>query len=249
MASGCKACQQKCGKGKSTPKGKADATKKALCKILCVVRMEMCQGKHKGKKASNIAEKRARADAKNPKTALGKATKGKNVAVNKGRYVKYPGAKKSWGRSPLGQAALDRQLDKIERQIKKKAAKVLATKAAKKAATVWIKFVPILNVASTVYDVYDLASTGADIYKQIQNARSSLKGGDVYRTRPDVAIQGKNGKLEKIYDFKFDGDKWQPGQKEMYDKDLKDSGAGTTAEEVNSQNCGCDGPKTVARTG
>ena len=249
MASGCKACQQKCGKGKSTPKGKADATKKALCKILCVVRMEMCQGKHKGKKASNIAEKRARADAKNPKSALGKATKGKNVAVNKGRYVKYPGAKKSWGRKALGKQALDRQLKKIEAQMKKKVGKVLATKAAKKAATAWLKFVPILNVASTLYDVYDFASTGKQMYDQVQAARKAMSGNDVFRTRPDVAIQGKNGQLEKIYDFKFDGDKWQPGQKEMYDKDLKDSGSGTTAEEVNSQNCGCDGPKTVARTG
>lgn len=204
----------------------------------------MCEGKHKGKKASAVAENKAKTDP-----GLKNATKGKNVAVNKQRYVKYPGAKKSWGRKPLGKAALDRQLKKIESQIKKKAGRVLATKAAKKAATAWMKFVPILNIASTAYDIYDFASTGMDIYDQVQNARKSLSGNDIFRTRPDVAIQDANGKLTDIYDFKFDGDKWQPGQEEMYNKDLKDSGSSKTAKEVNSENCGCDGPKTVARTG
>ena len=60
---------------------------------------------------------------------------------------------------------------------------------------------------------------------------------------------GENGQFKGIYDFKFDGDKWQPGQEEMYNKDLQDSDAGTQAQSVNSVDCGCDGPATVPRTG
>ena len=242
MAKGCKTCNQKCGKGKAAIQT-GDAVMKAMCKILCKVRQEMCEGKHKGKKASSVAEKRARTDP-----GLKRATRGKTVAVNKQRFVKFDGAPKNWNRMKMSKAALERQLDKVERQIKKKSAQIVATKVGKKAARAWIKFVPILNVASTAYDIYDLASTGVDVYKQFQQARQQLSG-DVYRVRPDVAVQGPNGQLEGIYDFKFDGDDWQPGQREMYNEDLRNSGSGKQAEAVNSETCKCDGPKTVPRTG
>lgn len=61
---------------------------------------------------------------------------------------------------------------------------------------------------------------------------------------------GENGQLQDIYDFKFDGDDWQDGQKEMYDADLKASGRDDVeAMAVNSATCGCDGPSFVPRTG
>lgn len=83
---------------------------------------------------------------------------------------------------------------------------------------------------------------------------SQFSGHDVYQVRPDVAILDENGKLDSIYDFKMDNpetgftDDWNDGQKEMYDKALKDDGSGKNAKSVNGEDCGCDlpmGSKTV----
>jgi hypothetical protein len=237
----CAVCNQDCGKGKANLKS-SDDIKVALCKIFCETRKEICEGKHKGKKHSQVAEDKAKTDKRLQKAA---SRNGGRAAVNKQRFVKYDNMPKSWNRAKVTQAALDRQLDKIEKQLKKKAGKVLATKAAKKAATAWMKFVPVLNVLSTAYDVYDFASSGVELYQDFQKARQAFSG-DVYRTRPDIAIEGANGKLDSIYDFKFDGDKWQDGQRELYEKDLKDSGnSGATVNEISTTECKCDGPKTV----
>ena len=247
--SACATCDAKCGNGNANVKEnfKNDPTYVAMCKILCETRKEMCEGKHKGKTASNVAEDKAK---KSPdlQRAIDKQFDGGKPAVNKHRYVRYNNMPKSWGRTKIAKEVLDRQLDNVMRQIKDKAAKIALTKVGQAAARSWLKLVPILNVASTIYDVYDIASTGVDIYKQIEAARAQYSG-DVYSIRPDVAVMGKNGQLKGIYDFKFDGDKWQPGQEEMYNEDLKNSGAEGSAKSVNSKSCGCDGPTVVPRTG
>ncbi len=50
---------------------------------------------------------------------------------------------------------------------------------------------------------------------------------------------GGNGQSKDIYDLKFDGDDWQPGQKEMCDADLKaDGNKNGKAGVVNSSDCG-----------
>ena len=68
-----------------------------------------------------------------------------------------------------------------------------------------MKFVPVLNVLSTAYDIYDLTSTVYDIYKMIDDQFGVFKG-NVYEIFPDLAVERPDGKLQDIYDFKFDGD-------------------------------------------
>lgn len=60
---------------------------------------------------------------------------------------------------------------------------------------------------------------------------------------------GENEQFQDIYDFKFDCDNWQPRQQEMYNKSLDDSGTRARAKAVNSEDCGCNGPSFVPRTG
>lgn len=95
--------------------------------------------------------------------AIEKRHPGAKQAVNKHCYVRYDNAPKSWGRTKIAKQVLDRQLDNVMRQIRDKAAKITLTKVGQAAARSWLKLVPILNVASTLYDVYDLASTGVDV--------------------------------------------------------------------------------------
>lgn len=125
----------------------------------------------------------------------------------------------------------------------------MATRAGRAAARSWLKIVPILNVISTAYDVYDIGSAGVDMLQQIRAARENFAG-DVYRIRPDVAVTGPNGQLQATYDFKFDTDDWQPGQEELYREDLRYSGAANPEpQRVDSATCGCDGPARINSTG
>lgn len=250
----CPTCPKDCGTGGSKPKGqrKSDPIYTALCQILCETRKEFCEGKHKGKTQSQVGESKAKTDPRlrnaiqnHPNSRI----KGGQSQVNSQRLVRYDNMPKSWGRTKVAADTVRRHLDNIESQIRRRAARIMATKAGKAAARSWLKFIPVLNVASTLYDIYDIGSAGVEIVREIQQARQNFSG-DVYRVRPDVAIEGANGKLEAIYDFKFDGDQWQPGQQEMYEKALSDSDAtDKSATQVDSKGCGCDGPANISSSG
>lgn len=239
-------CAAKCGKGTSSPKvNKNDPVYAALCAILCETRKEFCEGKHKGKKRGQVAEEKA-AKSQKLKDAIGN---GKSPHVNKQRLVKYPNMPKSWGRSALDPESLARQLDSLKKQFGELVAKKLGQKAATKLATAWARFIPVLGWGLAAYDAYDIVSTGAQIYKDWDKIVSQFSGDDVHRIRPDVAIVDDNGRLQDIYDFKMDNpdsgfeDDWNDGQKEMYDKALKDDGSGKDSKVVDANNCGCDLPK------
>ncbi len=236
-----------CGKGVPTAKGLATIPQ-ALCVIFCEVRKEFCEGKHKGKKKSTIARQKAESSNALKRAVTGKHGKGAAAIAEKMRMVPFKNAPKSWGRSPLSGDALKRHLKPLRDKLMAEAKEKLTKVAVKKIATGWMKLVPILNVLSTVYDVYDIASTGYDIYKSVDAAMKQF-GGDIYRVNPDIAIEGANGQLKEIHDFKFDGDKWQPGQKELYDKALKDAGNNDTAGEISQQTCKCDGAAKSAAAG
>lgn len=237
MTNPCPTCG-KCGKG--VPTAKNNGIKNELCIIFCEIRKEICEGKHKGKKPSSVAREKVGKSGALKKAVSGKY-KGASAVAEKMRMVPYKNMPKGWGRSPMSQAAINRHLKPLRDQLVSQVKKTLAKKAVQKVATGWMKLVPVLNVLSTAYDVYDIASTGYDLYKSVDKALSAY-GGEVYRVRPDVAIEGADGSLKEIHDFKFDGDKWQPGQKELYDKSLKDAGANGQAQEVSQATCKCDGP-------
>ncbi|GGB11715.1 hypothetical protein GCM10011491_44510 [Brucella endophytica] len=158
--------------------------------------------------------------------------------------VPWENAPASWGRKALEKATLERHLKPLYDKLKAEATQKLGKMAVKKAASGWMKLVPVLNVLSTAYDLYDVASTGYDLYKSYQDAMSKYQG-DVYRVSPDIAIDGKHGELKDIYDFKFDKDRWRKGQRELYNKGLRDAGIeGVDVArdgEVSHKTCACDG--------
>lgn len=239
----CKGCPNPCGKG--VPAKQSDPIKFALCQILCEVRKEKCEGKHKGKAASGVAEQKARTD-KRLSRAINKRYPGGSRAINRSRMVPYKGAVPG-GRKPMSPSAIKRRLKPIRDKLLKEFGGKVARKAAKKAATAWLKLIPVVNVISTAYDVYDIAVTGYDLYKSVDKALSAYKG-NVYNVRPDVEILGKDGQLKDIYDFKFDGDRWRKGQRELYNKALKDAGVkgkDVARNEISDKTCKCDGPQKL----
>ncbi|GGB13989.1 hypothetical protein GCM10011491_46990 [Brucella endophytica] len=158
--------------------------------------------------------------------------------------VPWKNAPASWGRKALEKATLERHLKPLYDKLKAEAAQKLGKMAVKKAASGWMKLVPVLNVLSTAYDLYDIGSTGYDLYKSYQDAMSKYQG-DVYRVQPDIAIDGKDGELKDIYDFKFDKDRWRRGQSELYDEGLRNAGVQKANVkqngEVSQNTCACDG--------
>ncbi len=240
-------CKKNCGSGKANvppPKNK-DATFVALCEILCKVRKEFCEGKHKGKKRGQVAEDQAKKSQK-LKDSLGT---GKSAKVNSTRRVRFPNMPKSWKRSALSPENLAKQLAQFEKQFAKAAAKKLGQKATTKLATAWARFVPVVGWGLAAYDAYDIVTTGQQIYKDWDKIKSQFTGDDIYNIRPDVAVVDENGRLTDIYDFKMDNpdsgfeDDWNDGQKEMYDKALQDDKSTSESKVVDAKECGCDLPK------
>lgn len=242
MTKACATCPSECGSGKPQARN-TDPIRAALCVIFCEVRKEFCEGKHQGKKKSSIAQQKA-ANSNLLKRAVGSRYRGASPVLEKMRMVPYKNAPKHWGRKPMSRSAINRHLKPLRDQLIKKVGQTVGKKMVQKAATGWMKLVPVLNVLSTAYDVYDIAKTGYDLYKSVDAALSAYNG-DVYRVRPDVAIEGPDGKLKGIYDFKFDGDHWQPGQAELYNEALGQSGnknANVQRDgEVSQNTCKCDG--------
>lgn len=87
---------------------------------------------------------------------------------------------------------------------------------------------------SGAYDVYDLATTGLELYRMVDDAMARYSG-QVYQIRPDVTIQTPNGAPASIYDFKFDGDGWQPGQRELYGELV----GYTNVKAIDQETCRC----------
>lgn len=246
----CKNCNGGCGDGKPG-KATGDPVKDVLCEVFCESAKEWCEAKKKGQKnprPSKIAEEKI----KSPKYQ----SKLDNAIAKSGRYAKgakafaerrhvVPWNKKvppSWRRKPMSPDRAKRFLkpirDRVEREIRAKVAEVMAKKIAQKAATAWLKFIPVVNVISTAYDIYDIASTGYDLYKMVDDAMAKYSG-SIFEIRPDVSIAGADGSLQDIYDFKFDGDSLNnnPGQKELYEEALD----GRSPDIVDGQSCGCMG--------
>ncbi len=84
--------------------------------------------------------------------------------------------------------------------------------------------------AWTACDLWDVAKQLGPLAKDI------LSGwGEAIKVRPDLTIFGKDGAVQKIMDFKFPGDTWGAGQKEIYEKV---AGEGNVAE-IDMKKCKC----------
>lgn len=243
MVTGCATCSD-CGKG--IPTGGKTLVEKELCVVFCQARKEYCELRKTGKtkpRPSEIASEKMKDPATKarmrralersglPKGASALSEKPRPVAWNKP-------VPKSWNRAPMTGARLQRMLapvrERVERQVRATVEKVIAGKLAKKAATAWLKFIPVINVISTAYDIYDIASTGYDLYKMVDEAMSKYSG-KVFEIRPDVTIQNPDGSAAQIYDFKFEGDRWRNGQKELYDEAVGQN----NDKAINQEGCKC----------
>ncbi len=243
-----------------------DPVKKVLCDIFCKARNDWHACKDKkppikctrpSKRAENMLEKdhqwkrkfgKALEESKRyPRHTKFSPEKKLIVPYSKEIPIGKNG-KSNWGRTPLSSEKLKKALEPVRNKLIATIKKKLSQKLTKKAATAWMKFVPILNVISTAYDIYDLAATGYELYKAVDAAMSKYEG-KVFQVKPDVVIEGPDGKLEDIYDFKFDDpktgyqDRWQNGQKELYDEALGGDYSNKKAKKISNEECKC--PKSV----
>lgn len=235
-----------CGDGGHyEPPAHLDDMMKELCKIFCKARDEWhaCKKANGGKcaeKPSRTAEKLTQAELDKPGSKLNKAIGGLGKGFV-GRTEKlffstadkfFEGARKLYDKAGL-ERAIKRQFDKA---LKRK----LLQKGAQMAARSWTKLVPGLNVLSTLVDVADAVYTGYEIYDMIKE--SNMLSDNAIKVKPDVAIEGPDGELSKVYDYKFDDpdtgylDDWQEEQKqeEAYRK-----ASGKQPEKVDNATCEC----------
>lgn len=140
---------------------------------------------------------------------------------------------------------LDAVEDKMRRAFFKTASRIVGRKALQKAATIWTRAIPVVGWAMLAYDVYDGVKTAEQLWKEFKKQgvvdklrNKAAQGFKIFEARPDVTLE-VDGKVKDIYDFKFGKDKWNPGQKELYDDILKDSGSKRTTIAVDEATCKC----------
>ncbi|MGI2036243.1 DUF4150 domain-containing protein [Rhizobium panacihumi] len=217
---------------------------KELCKIFCQVREEWHDCKKKGgncRTPSNIAKDRTTAALNKGDSALSRAI-GRRYPGAIGHAEKafyssadklFEGARKIYDRAGL-ERAIKRQVDKL---VKRK----IVQKGVKMAGKAWMKLVPGLNILSTIVDAADLAYTGYEIYDTIKQSEMIMD--KAIKVVPDVAIQGPDGDLIDVYDYKFDDpdtgyqDNWQEKQKQ---EEAYRRASGQNPKKVDNATCDCD---------
>ena len=212
-----------------------DTIEDVLCKIFCEVRKEGEDFKNNPKNAgkrfdySRRAKELAESKYKNALKALGNFIPEKSflVSVAKGSLGKT-------ARKVYTEAALKRRLAK---EAAEAAGEKLAKGAAKKVATkVVLKFIPIVNVLSTAYDIYEVGSAAYEIYQTVDEF---MKKYDTFMIRPDMAEVGPDGEVKKVYDYKFDypnGGKDAMGDEQ---EKLYRAKTGQDPVKIDQKKCGC----------
>lgn len=77
-----------------------------------------------------------------------------------------------------------------------------------------------VGVASTAYTAYEIASLAVEAGPMLKSILDVL--GDAVKVKPDVAILDKaSGGVKEIFDYKFPGDRYREGQKEIFDEAAK----------------------------
>ncbi len=137
---------------------------------------------------------------------------------------------------------LDGLEDKLRRSFFDNAGRILGREVTERVGRIWTRAIPFVGWAMAAYDVYDLTMTASDLWKQYKATavdelrRLADQDYFIYEARPDVTID-VDGKAEGIYDFKFGDDKWNPGQRELYDDILPD---GKAPQVVDQDTCECE---------
>lgn len=146
---------------------------------------------------------------------------------------------------------LRRYRQPLRSQLFRKARNRIGRTAARRIASVWTKFVPILNVLSIAYDI---ASTGCDIHKTIDEALGRFsRNPNIYEVFPDLAIEEPDGRLQNTYGFQFDGHWYRNVPDELYDEAMRMEGVQNPDVKANGtvspSACECDGARRPSETG
>lgn len=230
--------------GHYEPPAQLEELVKELCRIFCQVRDEWHECKKKGgscKRPSTLAKERTADALKSGDSRLSKAIARKFPGAV-GHAEKtffgsadkiFDGARKIYDQSAM-KAAIKRQIDKL---VKRR----IVEKGMKMAGKAWMKLVPGLNVLSTIVDAADLAYTGYEIYDMIQQSQTVID--KAIKVVPDVGIQGKDGDLIEVYDYKFDDpetgyqDEWQRKQQQ---EQAYRRASGRSPKKIENDTCRCD---------
>jgi len=225
-----------------------DPVKYAMCQILCETLDD--PDVRKSKKPGKYSEHAKKLGRGKYKVALDNAAKkafgkGSKVALEKGAKVAYkknakvilkPETKKVAALKGVMRETKRKAMsrDWLERKTKNKVLQAAAKGAGKKIATkVVLKFIPIVNIASTAFDVYELSKGAAAIQKEVEKFMANY---DIYRIRPDtMMVTGPSGQAH-LYDYKFGPDSFSknPGQKELYNA----AAGGQDPIEISEKECG-----------
>jgi len=226
-----------------------DDTMQALCEIFCKVRQDGIDFKKKNPKVDFDYSKRAQEMASKYNGRLKDLIPEKRilVAVEKAKKVIIEAAEKAkrqlW------------ELDAIKKRLMKEFAKKAGIKLGKKAlAKAVVKFIPVVNVLSVAWDVYDAVSLGVEAYNMVTEAMQNFDPAkyNTYEIKPDMTKIGPDGNPEELYDYKFDRpemtaddgtklskyqDKFTDDQKLLYKEKT-----GKDPKEISNKTCQCKSP-------
>jgi hypothetical protein len=172
----------------------------ALCEVFCRVRKEGEDFKRKNPGKRFDYSKRAKELAKKHPTLKGLSFERKLLVAVENAKRKLIDVAKRAGRRVWGPDAIKKRL---VRELAEKIGKKAAIKAAKKAV---LKFIPVVNVLSLAWDVYDAVSLGVEAYNLVSEWMVAYDASKytTFEVIPDVARVGPDGQVTDIWDFKFD---------------------------------------------
>lgn len=125
--------------------------------------------------------------------------------------------------------ALDRQVNALQK-------KKIIGKNTELSGKEWMRMVPGLHMVPEIADNPDQKKKIADVRKSVRETKGLPK--KVIKVKPDFSVQGGDGKVADIFDFKFPGDNWQKKQKqkEAYKAAL---GGKKKPKKIDAKICNC----------
>ena len=213
----------------------------ALCKVFCDINNDGSSGKDDRARQRMETDEEFKDAVRRKRGPRANSSFGNSVFHPTKKNIASPNGKprKNWANH------LDELQDKLRNAFFKNARRIAGRKGLQKLGTLWTRAIPGVGWAMLAYDVYDTVQTASDLWKTFRDSGvidrlrdKAAQGYKIYEAIPDVMAQA-DGKATDIYDFKFGQDRWQPGQKDLYDDILADSGSKGKAIAVDEQTCKC----------